>query len=377
MFLAAVVAGVGYVLALPVKGILATSGALAIIFGLAVQSTLSDVFSGVVLNATQPFRLGDTVAIGDIQGEVIESNWRATTLLNGQGNFVVVPNSVAAKASIVNQSLPSGMHGLEIPVRISPRFRPADVIVSLGDAVLSTTTVLSSPKASVNATVIRTKYIEYTILAYVASSVERAKTRNEIIDQAHRHLKARGIEFTAKKSDESYLSAQERLLRDIDMFRTLTDDQFRQLAGCMVAQHFAAGQMIYHVDTHCSDEQRALYIVAAGVAALESARAGRDIELRRLSPGDSIGRAGILTGISSEIKLRAVSKVSMFLLRKEALTPILQQNPEVAKSMLDSLVAYEAKAAEMVNELPTHTTERGDIFHRLLAGMRRLHGITD
>jgi len=68
VFLGAFVAAIGYVLDLPIKGLLATSGVLAIIIGLAVQSTLSDVFSGVVLNATQPFRLGDTVAIGDIQG---------------------------------------------------------------------------------------------------------------------------------------------------------------------------------------------------------------------------------------------------------------------------------------------------------------------
>lgn len=64
IFLVAFVAAIGYVLDLPVKGLLATSGVLALIIGLAVQSTLSDVFSGVVLNATQPFRIGDSVAWG-------------------------------------------------------------------------------------------------------------------------------------------------------------------------------------------------------------------------------------------------------------------------------------------------------------------------
>ena len=376
VFLGAFVAAIGYVLDLPIKGLLATSGVLAIIIGLAVQSTLSDVFSGVVLNATQPFRLGDTVAIGDIQGEVIESNWRATTLLNGQGNFVVVPNSLAAKASIINQSLPPRMHGLEVSLRISPAFRPAMVISSLNDAVISTAGVLDSPSAVVSATAVRRKHVEYTILVYVASSAEKSKTRNEIIDQAYRHLKIHGIGLSLVGREAAHLSPKERLLRDIEMFHTLNDEQFSQLAGALVSQHFLAGQLIYQVDVHCPDEQRALYIVASGVAALKSPRGDHNIELRRLSPGDSIGRAGILTGVSSPITLRAVTRVSIFLLHKEALTPILQQNPEVAKSMLESLMAYEAKAAELLNEVPVNTATRGDLFHRLLSGMRRLHGIS-
>src|SRR5450830_933292 len=46
IFLIAIIAAMAYVLDLPVKGVLATSGAVAIIVGLALQSTLSDVFPG-------------------------------------------------------------------------------------------------------------------------------------------------------------------------------------------------------------------------------------------------------------------------------------------------------------------------------------------
>ncbi len=49
VYLAALFAIIAYVFDLPIKGLLATSGAIAIILGLALQSTLSDVFSGIVL----------------------------------------------------------------------------------------------------------------------------------------------------------------------------------------------------------------------------------------------------------------------------------------------------------------------------------------
>jgi small-conductance mechanosensitive channel len=59
LYLAAVFAIVTYVFDLPVRGLLATSGVVAIILGLALQSTLGDVFSGIVLSFSRPYRPGD------------------------------------------------------------------------------------------------------------------------------------------------------------------------------------------------------------------------------------------------------------------------------------------------------------------------------
>ena len=174
IFLAAGILAVAHVLNLSVGGLIATSGALAIIFGLAVQSTLSDVFSGVVLNATQPFRIGDLVTIGDIQGEVVESNWRATTLLNSQGNFVVVPNSTAAKASIINESQPPLIHGVSISVHVSSRTRPAIVLAGLNDALKGTAGLLSHPAPLANARAIRRRFVDYEVVAVRCLSGQKA-----------------------------------------------------------------------------------------------------------------------------------------------------------------------------------------------------------
>lgn len=79
IYLAATFAIIAYVYDLPVKGLLATSGALAIIIGLALQSSLGDVFSGIVLNIERPYRVGVWIILDDtLQGKVIETNWRAT-----------------------------------------------------------------------------------------------------------------------------------------------------------------------------------------------------------------------------------------------------------------------------------------------------------
>jgi small-conductance mechanosensitive channel/CRP-like cAMP-binding protein len=375
-FMGALVAGLGFVINMPIGGLLATSGAVAIVIGLAVQSTLADVFSGVVLSATEPYGIGDSVTIGDIQGEVIESNWRATTLLNGDGNTVIVPNSSAAKSNIINQSRPEKTHGVDVPVQVTTHARPATVIAALTDAVTSTRGILANPAPAVGAIGLRGKHIDYRVVVYVDAMNAKLKVRNQLIDQIHRHFLANGIPLSSGQPVHDLSRDAVSLLREIEMFRSLSDAELGQLAGAMSRKQFEPGQMIYEVGVQCPDERRALYIVTSGVAGLLAEHAGRYVEIARLSPGDAVGRAGVLTGESVPIKLRAIGHVSVAWVPKAALTPILQANPAAGQDMLDGLVAFQAIAAEAFKDLPVQTDSHADIFHRLLAGMRRLHGLS-
>src|SRR2546430_1209728 len=63
IYLAAAFAIVAYVFDLPIQGLLVTSGAIAVVLGLALQSTLNDVFSGLVLSLSRPYRPGDWINI--------------------------------------------------------------------------------------------------------------------------------------------------------------------------------------------------------------------------------------------------------------------------------------------------------------------------
>src|SRR5215471_5742847 len=108
IYLAALFAIITYVFDLPIQGLLATSGAVAIILGLALQSTLGDVFSGVVLSFSRPYRPGDWISLeGGTDGRVIEMSWRATSILTARRDLAIVPNSTIAKSKIVNVSSPS------------------------------------------------------------------------------------------------------------------------------------------------------------------------------------------------------------------------------------------------------------------------------
>src|ERR1700691_5561177 len=58
IYAAAVLVVLISVLALPLGGLLATSGVLAIVLGLALQNTLADVFAGIAFGIEAPFYVG-------------------------------------------------------------------------------------------------------------------------------------------------------------------------------------------------------------------------------------------------------------------------------------------------------------------------------
>ena len=108
IYVTAGLAILSFVLAVPIRGMVATSGIIAIVVGLALQSTLSDIFSGIAVGLERPFRAGDTLGLdGGLDGIVYQVNWRSTQILTGDGNIAVVPNSVIAKSRLVNRSLPA------------------------------------------------------------------------------------------------------------------------------------------------------------------------------------------------------------------------------------------------------------------------------
>ena len=146
IYLSAALCVVAYVFRLPVGTIIATSGVFAIVLGLALQSTLNDVFSGIALNLGRPLSVGDWIFLDDnVQGRVVETNWRSTQLLSATNDLIVVPNSLLAKSRITNLSGPDDTHGATLRVRLVPTRPPRALLDAMEKALLSSNAVLKIP----------------------------------------------------------------------------------------------------------------------------------------------------------------------------------------------------------------------------------------
>src|ERR1700704_5029668 len=137
IYLGAGLSVVAYVFSAPIGTLIATSGVFAIILGLALQSTLSDVFSGIALNLGRPYAIGDWIRLSDgIEGRVVETNWRATHLLNGTNDLVILPNSDLAKVRLTNLSSPDRSHGNKLTVRVMPTATPETISAVMRNVLL-------------------------------------------------------------------------------------------------------------------------------------------------------------------------------------------------------------------------------------------------
>jgi len=83
---------------------IAILGAAGLAIGLALQGTLGNIGSGVILILFRPFEVGDTISTGGETGTVESISLFNTTLLTPDNKVILIPNSTVAGGSITNFS---------------------------------------------------------------------------------------------------------------------------------------------------------------------------------------------------------------------------------------------------------------------------------
>ncbi len=73
--------------------VLAGAGVVGLAIGLALQGTLSNTFSGVILSFLPELQIGDWVVTNGYAGEVVEINLRNIVVKESDNNYVMIPNS--------------------------------------------------------------------------------------------------------------------------------------------------------------------------------------------------------------------------------------------------------------------------------------------
>jgi len=84
--------------------IIAALGGLALAVGLALQGTLSNVAAGVMILIQRPFRVGEAITAGTVNGVVQGIGLFTTEILQHDGLYVMVPNNELWNKPIINFS---------------------------------------------------------------------------------------------------------------------------------------------------------------------------------------------------------------------------------------------------------------------------------
>lgn len=325
IFLLAVVAAAAYVMQLPVKGLLATSGVVAIVVGLALQNTLGDVFSGIVLNTTKPYRLDDWISIDGIEGKVIEIDWRATHLQTSQGSTVVIPNSTAAKAKILNLNRAADIQSIAISMALPVQVRPRLVLDALQKTLQGVSALLPAPKAKVAVKSSDLNSVEYEASGFVSAETNKVEVRNLMFDLAHRHLKAAGILHGAELLEEPLLSRPRSVLEDVKIFRALSSEEKDRLSQHMTMQQFTAGQVVLDL----GETSEHLFVIGTGVVSASLRDGDTFVEAGRMGPGEIMGEEGIAQGTPSQARFTALTSSVIYRIDRDMIQTCLKERSEV------------------------------------------------
>jgi small conductance mechanosensitive channel len=104
MLLIFVVIAVLGLFGIPTTSFIAVLGAAGLAVGLALQGTLSNFSSGVMLLVFRPFKVGDFIEAGGTSGSVQEISVFSTTLHSPDNVRIVIPNSAVYGQTIKNFS---------------------------------------------------------------------------------------------------------------------------------------------------------------------------------------------------------------------------------------------------------------------------------
>jgi small-conductance mechanosensitive channel len=345
-----------FVFGIPIGTLVATSGVIAIILGLALQNTLGDVFSGIAMTLGRPFAIGDWIVLSDgTEGRVVESTWRATHLLTGSSNVAVLPNSFLAGLGLTNVSRPDESHLVSLSLRLAPTRMPAAILEVMQLALLSADAIVKEPPPSVALTGLDASALQLELSFRVASPAKRTQARNEVLDLVYRHCKSAGLllapplggsaaprdlptEETASPPPVSPLA----LIEALPIFAALTPPEKQALAEATAEQAYRKGDIIIREGETLSS----LMILRAGVVVMR--RGGE--EAGRLAPGDFFGETGLLAGMGEACTLEAMTRVTVYEIDQEAFEPLIRARPALAEDLALSLSAR----AERVQANGTH-----------------------
>jgi small-conductance mechanosensitive channel len=321
--------------------ILTTTTVVAAVVGLALQETLSNIFSGLTLQLSKPFLPGDWVKAGDFIGRVRGINWRTTTIVTRANERLDIPNATIGKEVLVNYAEDEICDEISIGISYNvPPNRVREVIVKvLHDLphVLPHRTPLVLPwEYGDSAIRYRVKYwiSDYTFLEQV-----HAEAMSSLWYALRRHrmeipFPIRTLELRRARPDRAAEAEYERELiyelRKVDFLRDLDDAALRLLLSSVQVHEFGAGEVLMRQ----GETGETMYIIRQGhVEVIAHGAAGSDRHVATMGSSQVVGEAALFTGEARTATIRALDDVEVIEIGRDGLTRLFKQSPNIAQAI--------------------------------------------
>lgn len=88
----------------PLSALAGAVGLIGLGISFALKDMIANFFSGILILATRPFKVGDQISVGDESGTVQDIKIRATDVRTYDGRKVIVPNSKLYNDTVINNT---------------------------------------------------------------------------------------------------------------------------------------------------------------------------------------------------------------------------------------------------------------------------------
>ncbi|MCI5221824.1 MAG: hypothetical protein D3924_03920 [Candidatus Electrothrix sp. AR4] len=267
----AVLGIMGYVLDITANSLIATSGAVAILFAFASKIDLSNVLAGLGITFSKVFKIGDWIKVDGVAGKVVEMTPRSTKILTFDSSIVNIPNSNVADSVIENFNRPSLPYRLIIHMETVPIYRFERVEKILLDAVASTEGILVTPEPYVIFKGQGDSCQIYEVAFFIDDYSKHAALWQATWRRIWRHLEQAGIELATPQREifmpkalEGDAASPLTVMNNCAAFLGLTDESKAQLAENTKCNRYQTGEVIVRQGEHNEN----LFIITEGVVSL-------------------------------------------------------------------------------------------------------------
>lgn len=159
---------------------------IGVVVSLGSTSVVGNVMSGLVMTYMRPFRIGDFIRFGDVEGEVIEKSMLVTRIRTRKNDIVTIPNSNMMSSQTSNFTFSAQRYGIIVHTKITigydESWKKLDSL--LVQAAENTDGIKRHPKPFVRITALDDFYVEYEINGYT----DRAKTLSTVYSALHQQI---------------------------------------------------------------------------------------------------------------------------------------------------------------------------------------------
>lgn len=355
LYLIAVTGIVGFVFKKPVTGIWATSGVIGLVLGIALQSMIMDVFTGVAINIEQPFKIGHLIEIpGVIYGRILEINWRTTRIKTFDKNVLIIPNSVMGKTTIKNYSMPDAKCTEDITFTLDfsiPIPRAKRILLAGAKAALPKHEgFVKTQNPGILVMETTELGVQYKVLYGIdTGKVLRRKSNDIMHTSIMDHLHKAGITLAYPKQDIYYdkmpvrqlghaaLEDRIELVSRIEIFSPLTKEEHVSLVENMREKLYKEGDALIKR----GEQGDSMFILMEGLldVYVPSGNGEGDVCVAQIQPSEFFGEMSLLTGEPRSATIKASSESLVYVIGKDDIVQILQKRPELGERI--SLVVAE------------------------------------